>query len=79
MHQRQESFQRTFLVWGTILYFFLNYLDVSYLITPDNKSLELLETALSEGEILDKYTNFEAQIYQNGAVLTFLSRSPLQK
>lgn len=79
MHQRQESFQRIFLVWGTFLYFFLNYLDVSYLITSEYKSVELLETALSEVGILDKYTNFEAQIYQKGAVLTFLSRSPLQK
>lgn len=77
MHQRQESFQRTFLVWGTFLYFFLNYLDVSYLITSEYKSVELLETALSEVGILDKYTNFEAN--QKGAVLTFLSRSPLQK
>lgn len=33
---------------------------MSYLITSEYKSVELLETALSEAEILDKYTNFEA-------------------
>lgn len=77
--QDRSHFKEHFLSGALFLYVFLNYIDVFYLITLEYKSVELLETALSEGEILDKYTDFEAQIYQNGPVLTFFSRLPLQK
>lgn len=58
--QDRGHFKEHFLSGALFLYFFLNYLEVSSLITSEYRSVELLETALSEAEILDKYTNFEA-------------------